>query len=64
MQPLRQVPEKLFQAPKFIFKSPKLIGLKSLSDGHLLKDKRLKLKFLRGTSFQVLVRGSSPPKKT
>ena len=32
-------PEKPFQAPKIIFKSPKLIGQKSLSYGHLLKDK-------------------------
>ena len=61
MQPLRQVPEKLFEAPKFIFKSPKMIGLKSLSDGHLLKDKRLKLKFLRGASFH---HQSLPPKTT
>ena len=32
--------------------------------GHLLKDKTLKFTFLRGPTFQVLVRGSSPPRKT
>ena len=32
--------------------------------GHLLKDKRLKFTFLRESTFQVLVRGSSLSKKT
>ena len=48
----------------FVLKSPKLIGQKSLSYGHLLKDKRLKFTFLREPIFQVLLRGSLPPKKT
>ena len=56
-------PEKPFQAPKIIFKSPKLTGEESLTYGHLLKDKRLKFTFLREPTFQVLVRGISPPKK-
>ena len=60
----RHFPEKPFQTPKIIFKSPKLIGQKSLSYAHLLKDKRLKFTFLRQPTFQVLVCGSSPPKKT
>ena len=56
--------EKPFQAPKIIFKSPKLIDQESLSYGHFLKDKRLKYTFLREPTLQVLLRGSSPPKKT
>ena len=55
---------KTFQAPKIIFKSPKLIGQMSFSYGHLLKDRRLKFTFLTGPTFQVLLRGSSLPKKT
>ena len=51
---------KSFQA----FKSPKLIGQKLLSFWHLLKNKRLTLIFLREPIFQVLIRGSWPPKKT
>ena len=57
-------PEKPFQAPKIIFKSHKLIGQKWLSYGHLLKEKRLKFTFLRESTFQVLVCGVSPLKKT
>ena len=45
-QLLWKFPEKPFQGPKIIFKSPRLIGQKSLSYGHLLKDKVLKLTFL------------------
>ena len=60
----RQFFEKPFQARKIIFKSPRLISQKSLSYGYLVKDKRLKFIFLRETTFQVLVRGSPPPKKT
>ena len=56
----RQFAGKTFQAPKIIFKSPKL----SFSYGHLLKDRRLKFTFLTGPTFQVLLRGSSLPKKT
>ena len=59
----RHFPEKLFQVPKIVFKSPKLIDQKSLSYGHLLKDKRLKFTFLREPTFQVLVHGSSALKK-
>ena len=55
--------EKSFQTPKLILKSPKLIGPESLSYGQLLKDKRLKFTFSREPTFQVLVRGSSAPKK-
>ena len=58
------VPEKPFQMAKIIFRSSKLIGRKSLSYENLLKDKRLKFTFLRESFFQVLVRGSSLPKKT
>ena len=60
----RQFPEKPFQAPKIILKSPKLIGQKSLSYAHLLKDKRLKLTFLTEPTIQVLVRGRSSYFKT
>ena len=56
--------EKPFQTPKIIFKSPKLIDQESLPYGHLLKDKRLKFTFSREPTFQVLVPGSSAPKKT
>ena len=56
--------EKPFKAPKIIFRSLKLIGQKSLSYGHLLKDKRLKFTFLRESTFQILVRGDLMPKKT
>ena len=56
--------KKLFQAPKIIFKSPKLIGQKSLSYGHLLKNKTLKFTTLRESIFQVFLHRSSPPKKT
>ena len=55
-------PEKPFQAFKITFKSPKLIVQELLSYGHLLKDKRLKFRFLRAPTLQVLVRGSSAPK--
>ena len=48
MQLSWQFVRKPFQAPKILFKSVKLIGQKSLSYGHLLKDKRLKFTFLRG----------------
>ena len=60
----RHFPEKPFEAPKIITKSPKLISQESLSYGHLFKDKRLKFTFLREPTFQVLVRGSSPAKKS
>ena len=56
--------KKPFQAPKILFKSPKVIGQKLLSCRHVLKYKRLKFTFLRGPAFQVMVCGSSPPKKT
>ena len=58
----RQLAEKPFQAPKIIFTSPKLVVQKWLSYAHLLKDKRFKFTFLGEPTFQVLVRGSSPPK--
>ena len=61
-QHARQLAEKPFQAPKIIFKSPKLIVQKRLSYVRLLKDKRFKFTFLGEPTFQVLVRGSSPPK--
>ena len=48
---LWQFLEKPLQTPKIIFKSPKLIGQKSLSYEHLLKDKILKFKFLREPTF-------------
>ena len=60
----RQFPEKPFQAPKILLKSPLLIGQKSLSYEHLLKDKRLMFTFFRGPNFKVLLCGSSPPKNT
>ena len=69
-QILRQFSEQPLQAPKIIFKSPKLIGQKSLSYGHLLKDKRLKfgcwsLHFWEGlVAIQVLVRKSLLLKET
>ena len=47
-----------------LYQIPQLIGQKSLSYGHLLKGKRLKFTMLREPTFQVLVRESSPPKKT
>ena len=53
-----------FRHLKLCSNPPKLIGQKSLSYGHLLKDKRLKFTCLRGPNFQVLVRGSSPLKQT
>ena len=56
-------PEKPFQAPKIIFKSPKLIGQRSLSYGHLLKDERLKFTFLRGPTFQVFGTWNFPAKE-
>ena len=46
-----QFPEKPFQAPKIKFKFLKLIGWRSLSNGHLLKDKRLKCVYPSGHSF-------------
>ena len=62
-QILRQFAEKPFQAPKIIFEFPKLISQK-LSYGHLFKEEKLKFRFLRGRTFQVLLRGSLSPKKT
>ena len=47
-------PAKLFQAPKIIFKSSKLIGQKSLSYGHLLQDKRLKVNIFDWTNLSRL----------
>ena len=47
-----------------LYQIPQLIGQKSLSYGHILNGKRLKFTMLRESTFQVLVRGSSPPKKT
>ena len=55
---LWQSPEKPWQAPKIILKYAKLIRQKLLPYG------RLKFLFLRDLTFQVLVRGSSFPKKT
>ena len=52
--------EKHFRHLK-LYSNPQLTGLKSLSYGYFLKDKRLmKSTFLRGPAFQVLLRGSSP----
>ena len=51
-----QFPEKPFQAPKIIFKFPKLIGWRSLSNGHLLKDKRLKCVYPSGHLFYFTVK--------
>ena len=59
-----QFAEKPLQAPKIIFRSPKLIGQKILSYEYILKGKRLKFTILGGPTFQVLLRGNSPLKKT